>query len=179
MSSVIPLSSSKAIRKIVYAWALAFAPHVLKIVLLNAGGYKWDNKIGRYNMSKDVKDLPSGVSPSAVARARRADAAHQNGMESFPLFAAAVLSAVAAGVDSQSVDNKTMLYVGLRYVISLCDYGEDSNLTKHVRVAYNAIFILGESEGLAGLRTLIWGGSVYSSISLLLKSANVLAAKGL
>lgn len=114
MSSVIPLSSSNAIRKIVYAWALAFAPHVLKIVLLNTGGYKWDNTIGRYNMSKDIKELPKGVSPATVARARRADAAHQNGMESLPLFAAAVLAAVAAGVDSESLDSKTKLYLGLR-----------------------------------------------------------------
>ncbi|KAF2436749.1 hypothetical protein EJ08DRAFT_728485 [Tothia fuscella] len=155
-----PMSASNAVRKIVYAWAIAFSPHLLKIIILNAGGYKWDNSIGRYNMSTDINSKAPKVSRTAIARAKRADAAHSNGQESFPLFAAAVLAAVAAGVDGETVDGKTGLYLGLRIV-------------------YNAIFILGESQGIAALRTLVWGGSVYSSISLILKAANTLAAKGL
>jgi uncharacterized MAPEG superfamily protein len=109
--------SSLATKRIVYAWALAFAPHVVKLVVLGTAGYKWDNSIGRFNMSKDKKDMH--CSEAALGRARRADAAHQNGNESFPLFAAAVLAATTAGLDSATVDSLTMRYLGLRYALKL------------------------------------------------------------
>jgi hypothetical protein len=48
-----------------------------------------------------------------------------------------------------------------------------------IRIIYNLLFILGEGEKIALLRTLTWGGSVYSSIAMLLKAASFLAAKGL
>jgi hypothetical protein len=48
------------------------------------------------------------------------------------------------------------------------------------RVLYNLIFIFNErSNALAVARTGVWGGSVYCSITLLLRAARVLAAKGL
>jgi uncharacterized MAPEG superfamily protein len=106
------MSSSTAVWRIVYAWSLAFAPHVVKLVILGSGGYKWDNSIGRWNMTKDAKVMRAP--PHIVARAQRADAAHQNGMESFPLFAAAVLAAQGAGVDEASVKSLTQLYLVLR-----------------------------------------------------------------
>lgn len=52
--------------------------------------------------------------PSTIARAQRADAAHQNGMESFPLFAVATLAAVHAGVDGGEVEGLQRVYLGLR-----------------------------------------------------------------
>jgi uncharacterized MAPEG superfamily protein len=108
------MSQSDAIWTIVYAWAIAFAPHAIKIGVLGSGGYKWDNKIGRHNMAKDPKNLRAP--PNVVARAQRADAAHQNGMESFPLFAAATLAATYAGVESGNVKKLTNAYLVLRYV---------------------------------------------------------------
>jgi uncharacterized MAPEG superfamily protein len=51
---------------------------------------------------------------SVVARAHRADAAHQNGMESFPLFAVAVLAAHVTGVEEASVNSLTLAYLALR-----------------------------------------------------------------
>jgi uncharacterized MAPEG superfamily protein len=106
--------SSLATKRIAYAWGLAFAPHVLKLVILGTSGYKWDNAIGRHNMQKDKKDMH--VSETALGLARRADAAHQNGNESFPLFAAAVIAAMTAGLDSATIDSLTSRYLILRYV---------------------------------------------------------------
>jgi uncharacterized MAPEG superfamily protein len=111
------MSSSLATRRIVYAWALAFAPHVVKLVVLGSGGYKWDNAIGRHNMSKEKKDMR--CTEATLARAKRADAAHQNGNESFPLFAAAVLAATSAGLDTATINTWTLRYLGLRYVIPM------------------------------------------------------------
>jgi len=150
--------NADAIKTIAYAWGLAFAPHALKITLLGNAGYKWDNRIGRANMSKDASRMK--ISPDALARCQRADAAHQNGMESLPLFGLAVLAAVQAGVDSGDVDKWTKIYLALRLV-------------------YNIIYIVGGGQGVALTRTLIWGSSVFSSINLLLKASRLLAAKGL
>lgn len=64
-------------------------------------------------MTKDATRMK--IAPDALTRCQRADAAHQNGMESFPLFAIAVLAAVQAGVDSGDVDKWTKIYLALRY----------------------------------------------------------------
>ncbi|TID12728.1 hypothetical protein E2P81_ATG10115 [Venturia nashicola] len=151
------MSQSVAIKNILYAWGLAFSPHVLKLFILRAGGHLWDNKKGRHNMT-DPKAIRA--SPIVIARAQRADAAHQNGMESFPLFAIASLVAVYAGVDVEEVATLQKAYLGLRLL-------------------YNIIFIVGGNDAVALSRTLVWGSSVYTSISLLLKSSRALAAKGL
>jgi uncharacterized MAPEG superfamily protein len=115
------MSQSDAIWSIVYAWAIAFAPHAIKMGVLGSGGYIWDNKIGRHNMAKDSKALRAP--PNVVARAQRADAAHQNGMESFPLFAVATLAATYAGVDPAGVKNLTNAYLALRYVFCFVWWG--------------------------------------------------------
>jgi uncharacterized MAPEG superfamily protein len=104
--------NSIVIQRIAYAWALTFIPHVIKLGILGAAGYKWDNAVGRHNMLKEPKSMK--VADSALNRAKRADAAHQNGNESFPLFAAGVLSAIVTGVDSATIDSYTKLYLTLR-----------------------------------------------------------------
>ncbi|RDI85359.1 hypothetical protein Vi05172_g4825 [Venturia inaequalis] len=151
------MSQSTAVQNIIYAWGLALLPHALKLFILLSGGHKWDNRKGRHNMS-DPKTIRAP--PNIIARAQRADAAHQNGLESFPLFAVATGAALWAGVEGEEVLWLQGVYLGLRLV-------------------YNIIFIIGGNNAIALLRTIVWGGSVYTSISLLLKSSRVLAAKGL
>jgi hypothetical protein len=49
-----------------------------------------------------------------------------------------------------------------------------------VRVIYNVVFIFNEgNNALAMLRTGVWWGSVYCSITLILRAARVVAAKDL
>jgi uncharacterized MAPEG superfamily protein len=64
---------------------------------------------GRENMSKDAAKMK--ISQAALDRAKRADAAHQNGHESLLLFAPAVVAAVTTGVDPTSVDKLTKFYL--------------------------------------------------------------------
>jgi hypothetical protein len=106
------MTSSDAIWSIVYAWGLAFTPHIVKLGTLGVGGYRWDNTIGRHNMTKDNKGLRAP--PHIIERAKRADAAHQNGNESFPLFAVAVLTAISSGVDPAATKKLTNAYLALR-----------------------------------------------------------------
>lgn len=74
-------------------------------------------------------------------RAKRALAAHQNGFENFPPFAAAMLFAFVVGVPSDTVNK-----LGLTFV--LC------------RLVYNYLYIANKST----LRSLIWGlGSCCSA----------------
>lgn len=71
------------------------------------------------------------------------------------------MAAIAAGVDKADVDKFSKLYVLLRLI-------------------YNVVFIFNEKNNLlATVRTGVWGGSVYCSITLLLRAARLLAAKGL
>lgn len=69
--------------------------------------------------------------PHILARAQRADAAHQNGMESFPLFAVATLAAAYAGVDTGEVATLQKAYLGLRYVDIFLFRGVEGGLDGH------------------------------------------------
>ena len=60
-------------------------------------------------MSRDASRMR--IDEASLARARRADAAHQNGNESYPLFAAAVLAAAYAGVSGDEVDKWSKVYL--------------------------------------------------------------------
>mgnify|MGYP000396682180 CR=1 FL=1 len=50
----------------------------------------------------------------------RADAAQSNSLEAFPFFAAAVVLALQAGVDADTVAQWAWLFVGLRLVYIFC-----------------------------------------------------------
>lgn len=79
---------------------------------------------------------------------KRALAAHQNQIESFPLFAAGVLVAVATGVTSSFVAYLALLFVFSRFV-------------------YLYLYI----KDIATLRTLVWTIGYGSSMALLCSPA--------
>ncbi|MBE7181557.1 MAG: hypothetical protein INR71_10180 [Terriglobus roseus] len=59
------------------------------------------------------------------------------------------------------------------------DETRPSSLTSCDRIAYIVAFTLSTNQAISGVRTLIWGGSVYSSLHLLISSARLLGQKGL
>ena len=75
--------------------------------------------------------------------AYRANAAHLNGFEAFPLFAAAVLAAMAAGADPERVQALAIAFVVLR-------------------VLYGIVYLL----DYAALRSLLWFGALACSIGI-------------
>jgi uncharacterized MAPEG superfamily protein len=75
--------------------------------------------------------------------ARRAYAAHQNGFEAFPLFAAAVLVAEMRGGPHIAVDMLAMAHVGFR-------------------IAYTAAYIYDRPS----LRSVLWALALVATISI-------------
>jgi uncharacterized MAPEG superfamily protein len=79
---------------------------------------------------------------------KRALAAHQNQIESFPIFAAGILIATATGMVSSAID-----YLAVAYIAS--------------RVAYVYYYL----KDMPTLRTLVWGVGFISSLALLCSPA--------
>ena len=73
----------------------------------------------------------------------RANAAHLNSFESFPLFAAAVLAAMATGADASRVNLLAISYVVLRLV-------------------YGMVYLM----DLATLRSLVWFAAIGCSVAI-------------
>ncbi|MGY8834216.1 MAG: MAPEG family protein, partial [Pseudomonadales bacterium] len=79
---------------------------------------------------------------------KRALAAHQNQLESFPIFAAGILVATATGMVSSAID-----YLAIAYIVA--------------RVAYIFYYLNDRPT----LRTLVWGVGFISSLALLCSPA--------
>uniref|UniRef100_A0A1D1ZCR2 Microsomal glutathione S-transferase 3 n=1 Tax=Anthurium amnicola TaxID=1678845 RepID=A0A1D1ZCR2_9ARAE len=146
---MIDLSSNYSLYTLPVAVILAYAPHFLKGSIVVGQTGRWNNISPRSNVDKAEKQM----SQAAYRKAKRCEAAHQNGMESFSVFACAVIAANYA-----NVSNVTLNIASWSYVIC--------------RVLYNYVYISGESQAVGNLRSLVW------SISLLIASfLYVLAAR--
>lgn len=134
------------------ALALCYVPHALKIPAAHSklasqkqgGGYDVRNPRASTALASD--STPEG---RFIARA---NACHVNALENYPLFAAAVLAAVQAGVAPADVNSAAAAYVGLR-------------------VLYTVLFLTGTSMPVAFTRSLTWGASIAVVCSLFLDAA--------
>ena len=76
----------------------------------------------------------------------RALGAHQNGLEAFPLFAAAVLLAELRGVPQHTVDGLALAFLGARIAYAVCYLGDRPTLRSMIWalafVCNLAIFLL-------------------------------------
>ncbi|CAG8621996.1 9476_t:CDS:2, partial [Funneliformis mosseae] len=122
---------------------VAYYPHFVKGYLVSKQTGKWNNISPRDNVNKAEKQMTQDV----WRRAKRCESAHQNGLENFPIFAAAVIVANMTGVPVSTVN-----FLSTSYVIT--------------RVIYNFIYMNNESASVAGLRTLTWGVSIGISFTL-------------
>ena len=59
----------------------------------------------------------ANLPPTDLARLKRQEAAHKNGLENFPLFVAAMIVGNEAGLEAG-----TLNFVGVGYVVSRCVY---------------------------------------------------------
>jgi uncharacterized MAPEG superfamily protein len=75
--------------------------------------------------------------------AYRANAAHLNGFEAFPLFAAAVLAAMVAGADPTRINQLAVAFVVLR-------------------VLYGVVYLM----NLAAVRSLVWFGALGCAVAI-------------
>lgn len=96
----------------------------------------------RYN-NRNVREWQSRLE----GLPQRAHAAHLNSFEAFPLFAAAVLSALLAGVDATLVGQLSMAFVA-------------------ARVAYGLVYL----ADLPRTRSLVWFAALACVVALLVQA---------
>eukprot|EP00928_Gymnodinium_smaydae_P091755 TRINITY_DN75495_c0_g1_i1.p1 TRINITY_DN75495_c0_g1~~TRINITY_DN75495_c0_g1_i1.p1 ORF type:complete len:168 (-),score=35.32 TRINITY_DN75495_c0_g1_i1:88-591(-) len=84
---------------------------------------------------------------------QRVQAAHQNGLESFPPFAAGLLAATVAGVDKTTIGKLAAFHL-------------------LARTAFNVFYIGFSTPGPAAVRSVMWMLSLLSSCQLLALSAS-------
>ena len=82
----------------------------------------------------------------------RANAAHLNSFEAFPLFAAAVLAALLAGADTQRTMLLAIAFVGLR-------------------LAYGVVYL----HDISALRSLVWFAAVGCSVAIFVGALSAIA----
>ena len=108
------------------ALVVAFIPHGVKLVALGSG---YDNVEPRKKMTELKGDSPRDK------LARRAQACHTNGLETFGIFSAAVLMAYAAKAKSSATMN-----AAIKFIVG--------------RLVYTALYLGGVNVGISALRTL-------------------------
>ncbi|GJJ71094.1 hypothetical protein EMPS_03444 [Entomortierella parvispora] len=130
------------------AAGLAYAPHFIKTVIVLKATGRWNN----INPRGQVDKIETKLSPATLAMVRRAENAHNNGLETLSVFYGSVLAALHAGVPKDFVS----YYAGL-FLIS--------------RGAYNVLYILNTTPLAAGARSSAWFVCMYSCLKMFLAAA--------
>ncbi|KAF9974773.1 hypothetical protein BGZ73_001767 [Actinomortierella ambigua] len=130
------------------AAGLAYAPHFFRVILVFKTMKRWNNVSPRGQVDKLQQKMPKAT----YDMAKRAENAHQNGIETLGLYIGSVLAALYAGVDKSVVNHYSGLFIGARLV-------------------FNILYIINTNEALAACRTGVWSVSIYSCIRLLLAAA--------
>ncbi|KIJ62115.1 hypothetical protein HYDPIDRAFT_42149 [Hydnomerulius pinastri MD-312] len=130
-------------------WALVYFPAILKNATIGRSvGY--DNVSPRGNVAR-VRD------PDTAALVKRMEGAHLNGLETLPLWIAAVLAGTVARVDTCTMNVSTIAFIGLRTLYIYCYLTQKTQLQ-------------------SALRTLAWLGSTGVALRLLVKAAGALSS---
>lgn len=119
------------------------APHMVRVLASALSDGVYDNTMPR----QQLQDIMSSKDASYEI-VQKAQAAHQNGLESFPPFAAGVLAAWFAGVDSATAGKLASLHL-------LC------------RAAFNVVYLCPSKKALGVLRSVLWVASLTASCQLI------------
>ncbi|KAF9225692.1 hypothetical protein BS17DRAFT_777511 [Gyrodon lividus] len=130
-------------------WVLAFFPGILKNATIGRSiGY--DNVAPRGNLAR-VRDA------DVAALVKRMDGAHQNGLETLPLWIAAVLAGVVTHVDTHTMNTSAAVFIALR-------------------TAYLYVYITNKTQLQSMFRSLLWTGSIGVALRLLVKAAGTVSS---
>jgi uncharacterized MAPEG superfamily protein len=147
MTTLIP-TQNLSLYSIPLAWLISLAPHVYATTLHDSRStQKFDNSSPR----KLIPSLSTNQSLDTTTKETiiRAEAAQQNGFENLGLFAAAVVAANVAKVDSWWVNVLSLGYLGSR-------------------AAYNVLYV----RGAGGARTVVFLGGVGVIFMLFIQAGN-------
>ncbi len=155
MSSLMSSTSNYSVYAIPLYWVFSILPHLYAVNVASHGNpSKWDNRNPRASGLKS--SLAKNLSPTTYARYERAEAAHYNSLESFPLFAAAVVLGNVARLPAGTL-NTFVVGFGV------------------VRAAYSAAYVTTARQEFTWFRTGLWFVATGWSVSVLWKAAAALA----
>merc|ERR1712063_118171 len=132
------------------AVVMAFVPHFVKHLLLSRV-MRYDNTAPRDYISQ-AQAKSNNTNRAIIAQAKRAEAAHLNGLEFIPIVSGCFLAAVVAQVPASLTDKVALGVIASRFV-------------------YNLFYIFGNSQAIAGLRSLSWTAGTVSCLYLGFKAA--------
>ncbi|KAH7312883.1 hypothetical protein BKA65DRAFT_600439 [Rhexocercosporidium sp. MPI-PUGE-AT-0058] len=148
------LTPNYALHSIIAAYGLAFVPmYYTTLRMMVATGGKWSFSMPRTNMDAMKTKVPSSVWNSCY----RAQCAHINALEGFPLFAAAMIAGTFAGIPREELNRSAAQYLGLR-------------------VLYTGLYIGIENNVLAFARSGAWGLGIAVPIMTLWKAGERVSA---
>ncbi|KAH7102126.1 hypothetical protein BKA62DRAFT_701564 [Auriculariales sp. MPI-PUGE-AT-0066] len=129
------------------AWVLAMAPHAQKAFL--AVQFKKFNNLAPRGMVDRMQN-DSSIDKEAARLAQRLDGAHHNGMEIFPLWAAAITIGNVYKIENRTLNTCSVLF-----------------LTS--RIVYNRLYATQRTRSDASKRSLAWLFGVAISMYLLIR----------
>ncbi|KZV97392.1 hypothetical protein EXIGLDRAFT_731093 [Exidia glandulosa HHB12029] len=138
------------------AWLSLFLPFNQRFgMITNRIGY--NNVTPRHNAAalKTDPTLPKDF----VEKCAKLEGAHQNGLETFPVWVAAVLAGNFAGLETQTMNTASIAFVVSRF-------------------AYNYIYVNGKTNSQGYVRTGTWATSIGICMWVLVKAGNKLRARG-
>lgn len=157
MSSINP-GTNYSFYAIPVSFILVFAPQIYAVsIVRNTKAIKIDNANPRGETY--AQSLKKNLSKEDFGKFERARAAHVNGYENFPLFAAAVICGNMAKLDPGTLNTMTGLFLVLRTV-------------------YNVAYVRTTTQQWSILRTGVWASSVLCCLFLLSKAGSVMANGG-
>ena len=115
-------------------WLLTLAPHNYAIaVMKKANNNRWDNRSPR--SSKWDKTLRDSTPAEVYGRYERAEAAHKNGMENFPVFVGAILAGTIAKLHPSTLNGFAAAYLASRVVYTYIYISVNSHRYSFARTA--------------------------------------------
>ena len=115
-------------------WLLTMATHGYAIAIVKkANNNRWDNSNPR--SSKWDKKLQDSTPAEVYGRYERAEAAHKNGMENFPVFVGAILAGTIAKLNPLFLNGFVAAYLGLRIVYTYIYVSVSSHQYSYLRTA--------------------------------------------
>ncbi|OIW33533.1 hypothetical protein CONLIGDRAFT_711423 [Coniochaeta ligniaria NRRL 30616] len=131
------------------AFVLLFAPHMYAVQL---AGKNHDLTIRGKMVDNVVQD--EGVPKKVRQRIIRAEAATANGLETIGLYAAAVVAAKVAGVETGAINSLAVAYLASRAV-------------------YNYLYVIAQDDaGRASYRSVAWCVGIGIVFTLFIKAGN-------
>ncbi|KIJ91426.1 hypothetical protein K443DRAFT_686054 [Laccaria amethystina LaAM-08-1] len=149
------LSSPLSFYSIPAMWLLAYIPGFAKSLTISRL-FAFNNVAPRQNLDRLAR---KDIKPEMLAKLKRMEGAHANGLENFPVWTAAVVVGNLAGMEARTLNVASGLYIFLRAI-------------------YNYIYITQKTERQAGIRSLVWTLSTAIPLFLMIKGAMLIQERG-